>query len=94
MPRCDRVAIRPDGTLERPLVVLPLDPWRDAGAAQVVRRGDRGPGAAGHGGPAKRACPRLGRQQAVAPPHTPEPAVHAPALGADNPAVLSWLAAC
>jgi hypothetical protein len=40
------------------------------------------------------ACPRLGRQQAVAPPHTPEPAVRAPALGADNAAVLSWLAGC
>ena len=30
------VAIRPDGTPGRPLVVLPLDPWRDAGAAQVA----------------------------------------------------------
>ncbi len=30
------VAIRPDGTPERPLVVLPLDPWRDVGAAQVA----------------------------------------------------------
>ena len=39
-------------------------------------------------------CPWLGRRQAVAPPRVPRPTGPAPALGADNVAVLGWLAGC
>jgi hypothetical protein len=67
---------------------------RDVAAAFAAGTLDHGPHEVRPGGFV--ACPRAGREQAVLPPRVPVPAAgaagRAPELGADNAAVLSWLA--